>query len=88
MRTALLSAVSHDLRTPRASARTAVDSLANPSTHWSDEERAELVATAQDSLERLNRLVANLLDMSRLQARDRHKYPARRGRGSRPPCPG
>lgn len=68
MRTALLSAVSHDLRTPLASALAAVDSLASPSIRWSEEERAELVATAKDSLERLDRLVANLLDMSRLQA--------------------
>jgi two-component system, OmpR family, sensor histidine kinase KdpD len=68
MRTALLSAVSHDLRTPLASARAAVDSLANPDITWTSDERAELVATAKDSLERLDRLVANLLDMSRLQA--------------------
>jgi two-component system, OmpR family, sensor histidine kinase KdpD len=68
MRTALLSAVSHDLRTPLASARAAVDSLANPDITWTGDERAELVATAKDSLERLDRLVANLLDMSRLQA--------------------
>jgi two-component system, OmpR family, sensor histidine kinase KdpD len=68
MRTALLSAVSHDLRTPLSSARAAVDSLASPSITWTDDERAELVATAKDSLERLDRLVANLLDMSRLQA--------------------
>jgi two-component system sensor histidine kinase KdpD len=68
MRTALLSAVSHDLRTPLSSALAAVDSLASPSIRWSEEERAELVATAKDSLGRLDRLVANLLDMSRLQA--------------------
>jgi two-component system sensor histidine kinase KdpD len=68
MRTALLSAVSHDLRTPLASARAAVDSLASPDITWTGDERAELVATAKDSLERLDRLVANLLDMSRLQA--------------------
>jgi two-component system, OmpR family, sensor histidine kinase KdpD len=68
MRTALLSAVSHDLRTPLSSARAAVDSLANPDITWTDDERTELVATAKDSLDRLDRLVANLLDMSRLQA--------------------
>ena len=68
MRTALLSAVSHDLRTPLASAMAAVESLANPGITWTGEDRAELVATARDSLERLDRLVANLLDMSRLQA--------------------
>lgn len=68
MRTALLSAVSHDLRTPLSSAMAAIDSLANPGIRWTDDERAELVATAKDSIERLDRLVANLLDMSRLQA--------------------
>ena len=68
MRTALLSAVSHDLRTPLSSAMAAVESLANPDITWTGDERAELVATASESLERLHRLVANLLDMSRLQA--------------------
>ena len=68
VRTALLSAVSHDLRTPLSSAMAAVESLANPDITWTGDERAELVATASESLERLHRLVANLLDMSRLQA--------------------
>ena len=68
VRTALLSAVSHDLRTPLSSAMVAVESLANPDITWTGDERAELVATARESLERLHRLVANLLDMSRLQA--------------------
>jgi two-component system, OmpR family, sensor histidine kinase KdpD len=68
MRSALLSAVSHDLRSPLSSAMAAVDSLANPKITWTDGERTELVATAKASLERLDRLAANLLDMSRLQA--------------------
>ncbi|MBP2706192.1 sensor histidine kinase KdpD [Microbispora sp. RL4-1S] len=68
MRTALLAAVSHDLRTPLASATAAVDSLRTTDVEWSEEDRAELLATAKESLERLDRLVANLLDMSRLQA--------------------
>ena len=68
VRTALLSAVSHDLHTPLSSAMVAVESLANPDITWTGDERAELVATARESLERLQRLVANLLDMSRLQA--------------------
>src|SRR5262249_52965812 len=68
MRTALLSAVSHDLRTPLASAKAAVDSLAGADLTWTDGERTELLATASESLDRLDRLVANLLDMSRLQA--------------------
>lgn len=46
----------------------AVESLANPEITWTGDERADLVATARESLARLHRLVANLLDMSRLQA--------------------
>jgi two-component system sensor histidine kinase KdpD len=67
-RTALLRAVSHDLRSPLASAKAAVSSLRGHDVAWSDEERDELLATADESLDRLNRLVDNLLDMSRLQA--------------------
>ncbi|WP_033341088.1 DUF4118 domain-containing protein [Catenuloplanes japonicus] len=73
MRTALLAAVSHDLRTPLASAKAAVTSLRSASgehaeIEFDDEDRAELLATADESLDHLARLVANLLDMSRLQA--------------------
>jgi two-component system sensor histidine kinase KdpD len=68
MRTALLAAVSHDLRSPLASAKAAVTSLRSPDVHWDAEDTAELLATADESLDRLTRLVANLLDMSRLQA--------------------
>jgi two-component system sensor histidine kinase KdpD len=68
MRTALLAAVSHDLRTPLASAKAAVTSLRSPDIKWAAEDRDELLATADESLDRLARLVDNLLDMSRLQA--------------------
>jgi two-component system sensor histidine kinase KdpD len=68
MRTALLAAVSHDLRTPLASAKAAVDSLSSSEVDFDETDRAELLATAAESLDRLNRLVENLLDMSRLQA--------------------
>ncbi|MDH2429655.1 DUF4118 domain-containing protein [Sphaerisporangium sp. TRM90804] len=68
MRTALLAAVSHDLRTPLASAKAAVGSLRSRDVRWSREDRDELLATADESLDKLGRLVANLLDMSRLQA--------------------
>ncbi|MCW2529507.1 MAG: Osmosensitive channel signal transduction histidine kinase [Pseudonocardiales bacterium] len=69
-RTALLQAVSHDLRTPLASAKAAVSSLrgGRDRIQWSEEDRSELLATADESLDRLARLVDNLLDMSRLQA--------------------
>jgi two-component system, OmpR family, sensor histidine kinase KdpD len=68
MRTALLAAVSHDLRTPLASAKAAVTSLRSPDVKWDAEDRDELLATADESLDRLAHLVDNLLDMSRLQA--------------------
>ena len=68
MRTALLNAVSHDLRTPLASAKAAVTGLRSADVAWTDSERAELLATADESLDRLHRLVDNLLDMSRIQA--------------------
>jgi two-component system, OmpR family, sensor histidine kinase KdpD len=68
MRTALLAAVSHDLRTPLASAKAAVTSLRSRDVEWGAEDRDELLATADESLDRLARLVDNLLDMSRLQA--------------------
>jgi two-component system sensor histidine kinase KdpD len=68
MRTALLAAVSHDLRTPLASAKAAVTSLRSRDIEWTAQDHDELLATADESLDRLTRLVDNLLDMSRLQA--------------------
>lgn len=68
LRTALLRAVSHDLRTPLAGALAAIGSLRAPDVDFSQEDRAELLESAEMSLNRLNRLVENLLDLSRLQA--------------------
>ncbi|HWN33818.1 MAG TPA: ATP-binding protein [Pseudonocardia sp.] len=67
-RTALLAAVSHDLRTPLAAAKAAVSSLADPEMTWSAADHRELLATADESIDRLITLVHNLLDTSRLQA--------------------
>ena len=63
-RTALLAAVSHDLRTPLATIRTSVDGLA---LDLSPQDRATLVGTLAESTARLERLIDNLLDLSRLQ---------------------
>ncbi|WP_435864794.1 ATP-binding protein [Streptomyces umbrinus] len=68
MRTALLRAVGHDLRTPLAAGWAAVSSLRSRDVEFSDEDRDELLATADESMARLNRLIENLLDLSRLQA--------------------
>ncbi|MFF4603081.1 ATP-binding protein [Streptomyces sp. NPDC001339] len=68
MRTALLAAVGHDLRTPLAGSWAAISSLRSRDVDFSPEDREELLATAEESLAKLSRLVDNLLDMSRLQA--------------------
>ena len=67
MRTALLAAVGHDLRTPLATVKAVVTSLLSRDVEWSTEDRDELLETADESLDRLAALVDNLLDMSRLQ---------------------
>jgi two-component system, OmpR family, sensor histidine kinase KdpD len=68
MRTALLRAVSHDLRTPLASIKASVSSLRQTDVHWSAEDESELLANIEQNADRLDALVGNLLDMSRLQA--------------------
>ncbi|MFE0424459.1 ATP-binding protein [Streptomyces sp. NPDC058953] len=67
IRTALLAAVSHDLRTPLAAIKAAVTSLRSDDVAWSDEDEAELLEGIEDGADRLDHLVGNLLDMSRLQ---------------------
>jgi two-component system sensor histidine kinase KdpD len=68
LRTALLQAVSHDLRTPLASIKASASSLLQSDVAWTPEQRREFAATIDAEADRLNRLVTNLLDMSRLQA--------------------
>ncbi|MGW1807444.1 DUF4118 domain-containing protein [Streptomyces sp. NPDC002078] len=67
IRTALLAAVSHDLRTPLAGIKAAVTSLRSDDVEWSDQDRAELLQAIEEGADRLDHLVGNLLDMSRLQ---------------------
>jgi two-component system sensor histidine kinase KdpD len=66
LRTALLSAVGHDLRTPLTSIKAAVGSLRAPDIELSIQDNAELLATVEESADRLTALVDNLLDSSRL----------------------
>ena len=66
--TALLRAVSHDLRTPLATTRTAVDVLARGPADLDPADRAELVRTARTSVDQLEHLIDNLLDLSRVQS--------------------
>jgi two-component system sensor histidine kinase KdpD len=66
LRTALLSAVGHDLRTPLTSIKAAISSLRAPDIELSTQDRRELLATVEESADRLTALVDNLLDSSRL----------------------
>lgn len=68
LRSTILNAVSHDLRTPLSSIKAAVSSLRQPDVAWGETDREEFLATIEEEADRLNSLVGNLLDMSRLQA--------------------
>jgi K+-sensing histidine kinase KdpD len=68
LRTILLAAVGHDLRTPLAGIKAAVTSLQQHDVTWSPADQDELLATIEESADRLDDLIANLLAMSRLQA--------------------
>jgi two-component system, OmpR family, sensor histidine kinase KdpD len=68
MRTALLAAVSHDLRTPLASIKASVSTLRQTDVQWTAADEASLLATIEQSADRLDALIGNLLDMSRLSA--------------------
>jgi two-component system sensor histidine kinase KdpD len=68
LRRSLLSAVSHDLRTPLAAAKVAVSSLRGQDVAFSPHDTAELLATIEESIDQLTALVGNLLDSSRLAA--------------------
>jgi two-component system, OmpR family, sensor histidine kinase KdpD len=67
LRTALLQAVSHDLRTPLASIKASVTSLLQDDVPWSADDLHEFLLTIDEETDRLNRLVGNLLDASRIQ---------------------
>jgi two-component system sensor histidine kinase KdpD len=67
LKTALLDSVSHDLRTPLATIRAAAGSMLDPGISWTSEEHAEALRSIDAEAERMNRLVRNLLDLSRIE---------------------
>jgi two-component system sensor histidine kinase KdpD len=67
LRSALLSSVSHDLRTPLSSIKAAASSLLQEDVQWDEETRSSFVQAIEREADRLNRLVGNLLDMSRIE---------------------
>jgi len=68
LRSALLTSISHDLRTPLASILGAITSVINYRSTLDEAAQLELMRTAQEEAERLNRFIANLLDMTRLES--------------------
>jgi two-component system, OmpR family, sensor histidine kinase KdpD len=67
LRAALLSSVSHDLRTPLASIKAAASSLLQEDVQWDEETKRSFARSIEREADRLNRLVSNLLDMSRIE---------------------
>jgi two-component system sensor histidine kinase KdpD len=72
LRAALMKAVSHDLRTPLSSILASAGSLLQEEVAWSDEQRTEFARVVLEEAERLNNLVGNLLDLSRIEAGAMH----------------
>ncbi|MBI3760631.1 MAG: DUF4118 domain-containing protein [Chloroflexi bacterium] len=68
LKSSLLSSVSHELRTPLATIKAAATSLRSGEVAWASEARDELIAAIDEEADHLNRLVGNLLDMSRIEA--------------------
>jgi two-component system, OmpR family, sensor histidine kinase KdpD len=68
LRSALLTSISHDLKTPLAGVLGAAGALRDLGTKLSEAERADLLVTIIDESERLNRFIANLLDMTKLES--------------------
>jgi two-component system, OmpR family, sensor histidine kinase KdpD len=68
LRAALLNAVSHDLRTPLAAIMASAGSLRQEDVNWSERDRQGFAQAIEEEAERLNRLVGNLLDLSRIEA--------------------
>jgi two-component system, OmpR family, sensor histidine kinase KdpD len=68
LRSALLTSISHDLKTPLASVLGSAGAMRDLADRLSDSEKAELLATIIDESERLNRFIANLLDMTKLES--------------------
>ncbi len=68
MRSALLTSISHDLKTPLASVLGAASTMRDLASDLNDQQKRDLLATVIDESERLNRFIANLLDMTKLES--------------------
>ena len=70
LRDQLLANISHELRTPLASIKGFVSTLLQPDVKWSDEQQRDFLETIGQETDRLTRLISDLLDMSRIEARE------------------
>ncbi len=68
MKTALMTSISHDLKTPLAGIKTAVTSLLDATVDWTDEDRAAFLATIDSQADRLNRVISDILDLNRIES--------------------
>jgi two-component system sensor histidine kinase KdpD len=68
LKSALLSSVSHELRSPLATIKASITSLRSGNVQWKSSARDELLASVDEETDHLNRLVGNLLDMSRIES--------------------
>ena len=68
MKTALMTSISHDLKTPLAGIKTSVSSLLDNSVEWSDEDRAAFLETIDSQADRLNRVISDILDLNRIES--------------------
>lgn len=68
LKTALLGSVSHDLRTPLATLKTGITALLHSEVPWDREAQQELLVAANEEVDRLTRLINNLLDLTRIEA--------------------
>jgi two-component system sensor histidine kinase KdpD len=68
MKSALLTSISHDLKTPLAGIKTAVSSLLDAGVTWSEQDAAAFLATIDSQVERLDRLISDILDLNRIES--------------------
>jgi two-component system sensor histidine kinase KdpD len=68
MKTALMTSISHDLKTPLAGITASVSSLLDHTVEWTDEDRESFLKTIDSQANRLNRVISDILDMNRIEA--------------------
>jgi two-component system sensor histidine kinase KdpD len=68
MKTALMTSISHDLKTPLAGIKTAVTSLLDGTVDWSEDDRAAFLGTIDSQADRLNRVISDILDLNRIES--------------------